>query len=304
MRAQRFIVHTLAFLFLLAACLSASCASHGATSAGELSFTDETGRTIKVKARPERIVSLAPSVTETLFALGLGDRVVGVTSFCDYPPEAAQKDKVGDTQRPSLEKVVALKPDLVIASTASQLEQFVKNLDQVGIPIYVSDPRDLESVLESINKIGEVTGVGETARDLVGKLRDRVRAIESRLAGSERPRVFIILSNEPLITTGGNTFFTDLIKRAGGVSISAAEKVDYPLYSLETAVAKEPEVIFAQSGDEQIPDRLKQTPASRAGRVYHLDDNLLLRPGPRVVDGLEQMAAAIHPEAFGQTQQP
>ncbi|HEX8185360.1 MAG TPA: ABC transporter substrate-binding protein, partial [Blastocatellia bacterium] len=125
-----------------------------------------------------------------------------------------------------------------------------------------------------------------------------------RLAGSERPRVFIILSNEPLITTGGNTFFTDLIKRAGGVSISAAEKVDYPLYSLETAVAKEPEVIFAQSGDEQIPDRLKQTPASRAGRVYHLDDNLLLRPGPRVVDGLEQMAAAIHPEAFGQTQQP
>ena len=302
LRAQRFIILRSSFLLLLVACLSTSCARQNVTSAGEISFTDEIGRTIKIKPQPQRIVSLAPSVTEILFALGLGDRVVGVTSFCDYPPEAAQKERVGDTQRPSLEKIVALKADLVIASTASQLEQFVKNLDQIGIPIYVSNPHDLEGVLESINKIGEVTGAGGTARDLVNKLRDRVQTVESRLAGRERTRVFIILSNEPLITTGGNTFFNDLINRAGGLSISAEEKVDYPLYSLETAVAEKPEVIFFQSGEAQLPDRLKQTPASRAGRVFHINDDILLRPGPRIIDGLEQMAAAIHPEAFQQNQ--
>jgi iron complex transport system substrate-binding protein len=297
LRAQRFIS---SFLLPVLACISTSCASQNAPSAGDLSFTDEIGRTIKIKAEPQRIVSLAPSVTEILFALGLGDRVVGVTSYCDYPPEAAEKERVGDTQRPSLEKIVALRADLVIASTASQLEQFVKNLDQIGIPVYVSNPRDLDGVLASINKIGEVTGTSGTARDLVNRLRDRVRSVESRLAGRDRPSVFFILSNEPLITTGGNTFFNDLINRAGGLSISAEESVDYPLYSLETAVAKNPEVIFFQSGEAKLPDRLKQTPASRAGRIYHIDDDLLLRPGPRIIDGFEQMAADIHPEAFRQ----
>jgi iron complex transport system substrate-binding protein len=285
---------------LLAHFGSTSCASPRVTSAGELSFTDELGRTIKVKTRPERIVSLAPSVTETLFALGLGDRVIGVTSYCDYPPEAAHKEKVGDTQRPSIEKIIALGADLVIASTASQLEQFVKNLDQLGIPVYVSNPRDLEGVIESIARIGEVTGASEAARALAGKLRDRLSDVESRLAGRARPRVFLILSSEPLITTGGKSFFNDLITRAGGLSISADQNVDYPLYSMETAVAEKPEVIFLQSGDDRLPDRLKQTPASQAGRVFHISDDLLLRPGPRIMDGLEQMAAAIHPEAYGQ----
>jgi len=131
-----------------------ACASRNSIPADALAVTDEVGRTIKVKPHPQRIISLAPSITETLFALGLGDRVVGVTSYCDYPPEAAQKEKLGDTLRPSIEKIVALKADLVIASTSSQLEQFVLYLDQVGVPIYVSNPRDLEGVLESIGKIG------------------------------------------------------------------------------------------------------------------------------------------------------
>jgi ABC-type Fe3+-hydroxamate transport system substrate-binding protein len=119
---------------LLVACASSSCAPRNANPSDALSVTDEIGRTIKVKARPERIISLAPSITETLFALGLGDRVVGITSYCNYPPEAAQKEKLGDTMRPSIEKIIALKADLVIASTSSQLEQFVSSLDQVGVP--------------------------------------------------------------------------------------------------------------------------------------------------------------------------
>ena len=284
------------------ACASASCASRNSIPADALPVTDEVGRTIKVKPQPQRIVSLAPSITETLFALGLGDRVVGVTSYCDYPPEAAEKEKLGDTLRPSIEKIVALKADLVIASTSSQLEQFVLYLDQVGVPIYVSNPRDLDGVLESISKIGEVTGAAAAARDLVGRLRERIEAVESRLAGAERPRVFFILSNEPLITAGGGSFINGLITSAGGRSISAEVEADYPQYSLETAVAEKPEVIFFQSGEARLPDRLKQTPAGRADRVFHINDDLLLRPGPRIVDGFEQMAAYIHPELFRQRQ--
>jgi iron complex transport system substrate-binding protein len=289
-------------MLLLMACASTSCASRNSIPADALPATDEVGRTIKVKPQPQRIVSLAPSITETLFALGLGDRVVGVTSYCDYPPEAARKEKLGDTLRPSIEKIVALKADLVIASTSSQLEQFVLYLDQVGVPIYVSNPRDLEGVLESITKIGEVTGAAASARDLVGRLRERIDAVESRLVGAERPRVFFILSNEPLITAGGGSFINGLITSAGGRSISAEAEADYPQYSLETAVAEKPEVIFFQSGEARLPDRLKQTPAGRADRVFHINDDLLLRPGPRIVDGFEQMAAYIHPELFRQRQ--
>jgi iron complex transport system substrate-binding protein len=286
---------------LMMACALTSCASRNAIPSDALSVTDEIGRTIKVKPQPQRIISLAPSITETLFALGLGDRVVGVTSYCNYPPEAAQKEKLGDTMRPSIEKLVALKPDLVIVSTASQLEQFVSNLDQIGIPIYVSNPRDLKGVLESINKIGEVTGATASASELVSRLRERINVVESRLAGAEHPRVFFILSSEPLITAGGSSFVNDLITSAGGISISAEQKADYPQYSLETAVAEKPEIIFFQSGEARLPDRLKETPAARSERVFQIDDDLLLRPGPRIVDGVEQMAAYIHPELFGQS---
>lgn len=288
----------------LVAVASAACVSKSAAPAGTRPFVDEIGRTIQVSSHPQRIVSLAPSVTETLFALGLADRVVGVTSYCDYPPEAKNKERVGDTMRPSIERIVALKADLVIASTASQLEEFVHNLDQAGVPVYVSNPRNLEGVLKSIELIGDVTGVPDRGRDLSDKLRARVEAIESRTGGLERPRVLFVLSSSPLITAGGRSFINDLINGAGGRSISADQSNDYPQYSLETAVAGRPEIIFLQTGETDLPGRLNQTPAASSGRVFHLDDNLLLRPGPRIVDGLEEMAKRIHPEAFGKSENP
>lgn len=250
---------------------------------------------MKINADPKRIISLAPSVTETLFALGLADRIVGVTSYCDYPPEAAQKERVGDTMRPSIEKIVALKPDLVIASTASQLEQFVRRLDELGVPIYVSNPRSFDDVLASIERIGEITGTNARAVELTRTLRARIAANEQRVSALEKPRVLFLLGTEPLITVGGASFVSDLIRRAGGVSVSDDAPGDYPMYSLETAVAKQPEVIFLQAGEADLPSRLKQTPAARSNRVFRLNDDLLLRPGPRIVEGLEQMAEKIHP---------
>jgi len=260
--------------------------------------TDEIGRTVEVPANPQRIVSLAPSITEVLFALGLGDRVIGVTTYCDYPPEATAKEKIGDTLRPSVEKIVALRADLVIASTASQLEQFIRKLDGLGIAVYVSNPRQVKDVAETIERLGALTGVTERARELSDKLQKRLAAIDLKVQAAPRPRVLIILSTEPLITAGGSTFVNDLIERAGGRSISANETAEYPQYSLETAVASRPEVIFLQAQDARLPERLKETPAARSGRVFHIDDNLMLRPGPRIIDGVEQVAAEIHPEIF------
>ncbi len=278
----------------LALVLLSSCA-RSTGSAGGKQFTDEIGRQLTLAAPPRRIVSLAPSITETLFALGLKERIVGVTSFCDYPPDAARVERVGDTLRPSTEKIVALKADLVVISTSSQLEPFVKRLDDLGVPVYVSNPRDLEGVLRSIEKIGEVTGAADRAREVIGEMRERVEEIASRVEGRGQPPVLILLGVQPLITAGGGSFLSDLVKRAGGRSISDDIASDYPQFSLETALARRPEVIFLQAGESKLPDRLNDTPAARSGSVFHLNDDLLLRPGPRIVDGLEEMAKKIHP---------
>lgn len=284
----------------LAACfIFAACRDNPPAPIDSRTVTDELGRTVSITRNPSRIISLAPSVTETLFALGLGDKVVGVTSFCDYPPEARMKESVGDTQRPGIERIVALKPDLVIASTSSQLESFVRSLDGAGIPVYVSNPRNLEETIKSIRAIGEVTGSPERAEELTNKLRARIEQVRARVHSRPQPAVFVMLGGEPLLTAGGPSFLTDLITQAGGRSISADEKSDYPQYSLETVIARQPEIIFLQAGDEPLPERLKQTPAARQGRIYHVNDDLLLRPGPRVVDGLEDLAAKIHPTEKG-----
>lgn len=285
-------------VFLIVVSVFSSCGSRATSSSETRTVVDELDRTVHIPIRPERIVSLAPSVTEALFALEAGDRVVGVTSYCDYPPAARLKESIGDTLKPNAERIVALKADLVIVSTASQVESSVQKLEELGMPVYVTNPRSIEGVLESIAAIGGIIGVADVARQLTDKLRSRISSIESRVAGRTRFSVFVILGTEPLITAGGASFINDLVTRAGGRSISADINGDYPQYSLETAVAKQPDIIFLQAGGNVLPERLRQTPAARAGRVYRLDDDLLLRPGPRVVDGLEQMAAKIHPEAF------
>lgn len=273
--------------------IAAACSDKEPVAGESRTVTDELGRSVQVARAPRRIVSLAPSVTETLFALGLGDRVVGVTSFCDYPAEAAQKEKVGDTQRPNLEKLIAAKPDLVIVSTASQLEQFVQRLDDLRIPVYVSNPRNIQGVLNSITEIGKLAGVEDRARELAESLEARIARVDERVAGRARPKVLFIIGTSPLFTVGGTSFVNDLIERAGGVSITADEKSEFPQFSLETAIARRPEVIFLQSGDDKLPNQFRQTPAAQTGRVFTLDSNLLLRPGPRIVEGLEQVAEKL-----------
>lgn len=260
---------------------------------------DDLGRPVLVVDKPARIVSLAPSVTEMLFAIGAGNRVIGDTTYCDYPPEAKEITKIGDTEHPSLERIISLKPDLVVGSTASELEQFEERLSALKIPVYTCQSGSLSGLLESIRKLGDVTGSTTAAQGLADSLKARIDNVRQRVSGLSRPRVLIVINSDPLMTAGGHTFLTDLITAAGGQSITADQESDYPRFSLETAVAREPEVILLQAGGAPLPDQLQSTPAVRSGKVFHIDDAVLLRPGPRIVDGLEQIARKLHPEAFG-----
>lgn len=290
----RHIVSYKKFSILLLAALLAACRSNTPPTENARVVADELGRAIRVKPNPQRIISLAPSITEILFALGAGDRIAGVTTFCDYPAEANRKEKVGDTLRPSVEKIISLKPDLVIISTSSQLEGFLKKLEELGIPVYINNPRNIDETISSIERIGELIGLQNQSLSLAASLRARAQKVRERASSSRHPRVLFMLGTEPLIVPGRRSFINNLIEEAGGRSVSADADADYPQFSYETALARQPEIIFLQSGEDPLPDRLKATPAAREGRVYRLDDALLLRPGPRIVDGLEQMAEKIH----------
>jgi iron complex transport system substrate-binding protein len=265
-------------------------------------FTDGIGREVSIASEPGRIISLAPNLTEILFALGLGERVVGVTSYCDFPEAAKTKEKIGDTIHPDLEKIISLKPDLVIVSTASQLENLTRQLDRLAIPVYVTNPRSVRETVASVRKLGDITGATTQAAKIAGEMEGRIDAVELRVKGRPKPRVFYVLQTDPLITAGRNTFINDLVNIAGGTSISGDEATDYPQFSRETAVARAPEAIIAPSshGNEWVKESdlrrdFAATPAIRSGRIVWVNPDLVDRPGPRIVEGLERLAEGIHP---------
>jgi iron complex transport system substrate-binding protein len=294
-------------LFMLAALLAALCIGchHNpakSDSADLRSFTDGLGRSITIRANPQRIISLAPNITEILFALGLGDRVAAVTSYCDFPEEAKTKEKIGDTLHPNLERIIGLKPDLVLATTASQVEDLMRKLDQLAVPVYVTDPRTVRDTVSSIRKIGEATGASARAAEIADEMERRISAVEMRVKGLPAPRVLYVLQTGPLITAGRNTFINDMIRIAGGQSISGDETADYPQFSRETVIARAPEVIIAPSSHgkeyvrvEDLRRDFPTTPAARSNRIVTVNPDWVDRPGPRIVDGLEQLARGLHP---------
>ena len=284
-------------------CAGVSCRQPSSNSpAARLTFTDELNRTVAIVPNPQRIISLAPNITEMLFALGLGARVMAVTSYCDFPPEAKTKEKIGDTLQPNLERIIALRPDLVVVTTASQVERLTRQLDQLNIPVYVTNPHTVRDVPRSLQHLGAATGAKPQADELAAKLEERIRQVETRVSGQPQPRVLFVLQLGPLITAGRNTFINDLITLAGGASISGDQTAEYPQFSLETAVARVPEVIIAPlmhgSGaidEAELRRAFATTPAVRNNRLVRISPDLTSRPGPRLIDGLEQLAQALYP---------
>ena len=268
-------------------------------------FVDDAGRKIFIADPPTRIVSLAPSVTEILFAIGAGDRVVGVTSFCNFPPEALAKPKVGGAF-PNLEVVLSLKPTLVLAPRDFIRPDMVAKLDQLKIPLFILESNSIEDVLRHIQTVGRMLGRTEQSDAVAGDLRRRVAEVKTRTAGATRPRVFYVLNSDPLMTAGPGSFIHQLIELAGGTNVAAGAPVPYPRLSLEEVIRQDPQVILFPVGDEEgIPDQEQQRwlrwptlSAVKQNRFVRIPSVLLDRPGPRVVDGLERLARQLHPDLF------
>ena len=299
---RTFIVACALWLAITIACDPGPRATRDGPVTREL--TDDAGRHVSLPAKVTRVISLAPNLTEIVFAVGAGDKLVGRTSYCDYPPEAKTVAEVGDTRTPALEKIIALQPQVVLVSTASQLEVFTKQLQDHNIAVFVTDPHDLEGVFRSIEQVGEIIGTKNQADLLVKNLRERTTAIELAIKGKQPVRVFYQLSAEPLITAGHDAFVTDLMRRAGIISVTADVPGAWPRYSNESALAAKPEAIILPTGgsmgtaNSDVTEALRQSPAVVQGRVYKINDDYLTRPGPRAIDGFEAMARALHPDAF------
>lgn len=263
-------------------------------------MTDDLGRSVKIPAKVERAISLAPNLTEIIFAVGAGGRLVGVTSYCNYPAEAQSIQKVSDTLTPNIENIIALRPEVVFVSTASQLESFMQTLTEQNIAVFVTSPDGIEGIYKSIQDVGSILGHGTNAEEVVIGLKKRVSFVENQTAGMERPKVFVQIDKNALYTIGNESFITDIVHRAGGISATADVGTAYPKLSKETALALRPDVIIlsASEGNREPNDVFKNSPAVRDRKVFSIDADLLSRPGPRIVDALEQIAKSLHPEKF------
>ena len=270
--------------------------SNSQTNVQTREITDDLGKKVKIPLQIERAVSLAPNLTEIAFAVGAGERLVGVTSYCNYPLEAQKIQRVGDTINPNIETIIALKPQIVLVSTASQIENFTKTLDEQNIAVFVTNPNSLDDIYKTVYQFGELFKREEKAAQVVKELKERVADIEARTAEFKDVRVFLQISKEPLFTIGKQSFLNDLIARAGGVSVTANVETAYPKISKETASALDPDaIILSDSEDNREPnDVFANSRAMKNGKVFRINADLISRPAPRIVDALEQIADDLH----------
>jgi len=279
-----------------------------ASPAHALVLRDMLGREVTLAGPPTRIVSLVPSVTESAFALGGEARIVGVSDFCDWPPAARAKPRVGGMVNPSLETLVALKPDLVVATDEGNREETFVQLQRLGIPVYIVHAHRISEMYDLIARVGALTGRRDAVGPLVAGIQRRIDAVRAAVKARPAPRVLYVLWPDPLLVPGRDSHLTEMIELAGGRSITAGEPVSYVRFSIEAAVARAPEVIVladhstgASTAGRAAPEKwqaLTSVPAIRAGRLYSVDLSVLHRYGPRVPEGLELLARMIHPEAF------
>jgi iron complex transport system substrate-binding protein len=272
---------------------------------------DDLHRAISLAAPAQRIVSLAPSITETLFALGAGDQIAGVTDYCTYPAEARTKPRVGGVINPSIEAIVGLRPDLVVMSMEGNTRQDFEKLVELGVPVFVSNPRSLEGIFHSIKQLGVLTGRADTARRLVEHLRTRAAQIAARAARLSKPSVLLFVSLQPMIVVGRGTFMAELIERAGGRNCAAHSASSFPAYSREAVLKDDPDVLIFLS--DVLPDSaalVRLYPewsglrAVRANALLRVEADIVSRPGPRVVDALEMLFRFLHPTAQSQPGKP
>jgi iron complex transport system substrate-binding protein len=266
------------------------------------SFVDDAGRKIYFAKAPTRIVSLAPSVTEMLFAIGAGDQVVGVTPFCNYPPEALKKPKVGYAN-PNVESLVALRPDLIVGPNEFLKPDVVLKLDQLKIPMFTLTEKNVEDIFVHIQTLGRMLDRSTAANAVAMELRRQIAEIKQRTEKVPPVRVLYVLNSQPLITVGPGSFIDQLITLAGGVNVAGKSGVPYPRLSMESVLRDDPEVLVFPVGEsEGISESEQQAwrqwstmTAVKRGRLHQISADLLNRPGPRIAQGLELLAEILHP---------
>jgi iron complex transport system substrate-binding protein len=292
---KRNIALLVAIAIIFSGCLSASGGITPPANDGTfpITVTDDSGQNVTITTPPERIISLAPSNTEILFAIGLGEKIVGVTEYCNYPEAATRKEKIGGFKTVNIEKVVSLNPDLVLGAGGVQAEA-VKKLRELGITVVILDAGDMDEILDNILLVGRITGSELEAEKLVFDLGARIQAVKSKSAGRvEKQKVAYILWGDPLMVAGADTFVNDLIGLAGGENVFSDSKVQYPTIALEGMIERDPEILI--NGDQSSLEisGLKSDPrwmeisSVKNDRLYTIDADIVSRPGPRIVDALE-----------------
>jgi iron complex transport system substrate-binding protein len=308
-RARR---QLLCVIYFLACCgtMQAAAAASQQTPAYKRAMkfvTDETGRRVAIPFSVQHIVTLAPDLTETVYALGLEDKLAGDTSFCDTPPAAKLKSHVGSPQTPNLEAIVALHPDLVLATTSINRPETVDALLRLGIAVYTSDPHTVRGMLQSIARMADLMGASEQGTALVTQLQARLDSVHARIAELPLVHVLFVVWEDPLITIGQSTFIADALRWAGAESVIVANQ-NWPQVSMEEIVRLQPDYILftenhSESNDDQELSRLRTRPAWKAlkaiqtGHIVKVDDEIT-KPSPGLVGAVEQIARELHTEAF------
>ena len=286
-------------------------AAPGAAELFPVTITDDLGNEVFIPAEPERIVSLSPSNTEILYALGLGDRIVAVTDHSDYPEEACEKPSVGGFSSPSIEKILEAEPDLVVASHGNAAELKDKLKDE-GLTVIVLNPTTIDDVMNDIVLIGNATGTAQKADDIVSDMSRRLHAIMIKTAPfSYAPTVAQFIYIDPIYVSGNNTFQNEVIHSAGGINIFEEQVDGWGILGLETIVAAQPDYIIASSGSgmgttgsDVIFDFFstnpvfRDIPAVKNDRIFVVNADIISRGGPRIIDAVEEVSGILHPTLF------
>lgn len=268
---------------------------------GAISVLDDLGRTVVLPKAPARIVSLAPSITETLFALGLDSSIVGVTEFCDFPERARSKQQIGGIMNPNMERIVALNPDLVVMSVSGNARSDFDKLVELKTTVFVTNPKSVEGIFKSIVDLGIVTGTQGEAEILVRQLQAKRDSLVASARAKPKLRVLFFLSLSPVIAAGPGSFLDELLSLANAWNVAGAAPTAYPMLSREEILRLRPHVLLATSDIVQSIDQIasaypewKSLEAVRAQHLAVIDANIVTRPGPRIIEGLKSLIDAIH----------
>jgi iron complex transport system substrate-binding protein len=282
----------------------AGCGSSGTSGgSGKITLTDDAGNKLVLDKPADRIVSLAPGNTEIVYAVGAQDKLVGVTTYCDYPPAAKKKPKIGDFSTPNVEKIASVNPQVVLVTGGIQ-KGMVESLNKLGIKVFVIDPKSFEALFKDMEAVGVMAGIKDVAARKVEAMRKQVSEIQAKAKDLPKTNVFFEIYKQPLMTAGTGTMIDLMINTAGGKNLGAAAGPQFPEFSEEQLLKDNPDVYVAVKGSQSDPADISQRPgysalkAVKDGRVYVVEDNPFVRSGPRLVQGLQQLAQILHPEVF------